>query len=131
GDEVINSIDHALEAGYRHIDTAAFYENEEGVGEAVRRTEIPREEIFITTKVWNDDQGYQSTLDAFEDSLNKMGLGYIDLYLIHWPVPEKYPETWKALEKLYQEGRVKAIGVSNFLIHHLESIAENGGIKPM
>ncbi len=131
GNEVINAIHYALEAGYRHIDTAAFYNNEEGVGEAVRETEIRREEIFITTKVWNDDQGYQNTLDAFGRSIKKLGLDYIDLYLIHWPVPEKYPETWKAMEKLYQVGKVKAIGVSNFLIHHLENLAENGRIKPM
>lgn len=131
GDEVINSVKYALEIGYRHIDTAALYENEKGVGEAIRQTNIPREKIFLTTKVWNSDQGYDKTLRAFEKSLNKLGFEYIDLYLIHWPVKNKYIETWKALEKLYKEGRVKAIGISNFLIHHIEEILQSSEITPM
>ncbi|WZL89818.1 aldo/keto reductase [Salinimicrobium sp. 3283s] len=131
GREVIESIHHALDAGYRHIDTASFYENESGVGEAIKSSKIPREEIFVTTKVWNDDQGFEETLKAFDKSLEKLGLDYIDLYLIHWPVPGKYVETWKALEKLYSEGKVKAIGVSNFLEHQLKDILNDCSIKPM
>ena len=131
GQEVINAVHAALEAGYRHIDTASFYHNEEGVGEAVKSSGIPREEIFLTTKVWNDDQGYENTLRAFESSMHKLGLDYIDLYLIHWPVPGKYIETWKALEHLYKDGKVKAIGVCNCMQHHLETIFENCEIKPM
>lgn len=131
GREVIESVQHALEAGYRHIDTASFYENESGVGEAIKSSKIPREDIFVTTKVWNDDQGFEETLKAFDKSLEKLGLDYIDLYLIHWPVPGKYVETWKALEKLYSEGKVKAIGVSNFLEHQLKDILKDCSIKPM
>lgn len=131
GREVIESVHHALNAGYRHIDTASFYENESGVGEAIKSSKIPREEIFVTTKVWNDDQGFEATLKAFDKSLEKLGLDYIDLYLIHWPVPGKYVETWKALEKLYSEGKVKAIGVSNFLEHQLKDILNDCSIKPM
>jgi diketogulonate reductase-like aldo/keto reductase len=131
GREVIESVHHALDAGYRHIDTASFYENENGVGEAIKSSKILREEIFVTTKVWNDDQGFEATLKAFDKSLEKLGLDYIDLYLIHWPVPGKYVETWKALEKLYSEGKVKAIGVSNFLEHQLKDILNDCSIKPM
>lgn len=131
GEEVIRAVNHAFEAGYRLIDTASFYENEQGVGEAVRNSDLAKEEIFITSKVWNTDHGYDKTLQAFEASVKLLGLEYIDLYLVHWPVPGKYVETWKALEKLYQEGRVKAIGVSNFLEHHLQKIIEMGEIKPM
>lgn len=131
GKEVINAIHNSFEAGYRHIDTASFYANEEGVGEAIRLSGLNRSEVFLTTKVWNDDQGFQSTLKAFEVSLSKLGTEYIDLYLIHWPVPGKFLETWKALEQLYDSGRVKAIGVSNFLVHHLKEILENCRIKPM
>lgn len=131
GEEVINAIHYALKAGYRHIDTATFYQNESGVGEAVKTSGVPREEIFVATKVWNDDQGYQKTLDAFEASLNKLGMAYIDLYLMHWPVPGKYLETWSALEKLYKEGKVRAIGVCNCLEHHLKDILKHAEIKPM
>lgn len=131
GEEVINAVHYALEAGYRLIDTASFYENEEGVGEAIRSSSIPREKLFITTKVWNSDHGYDKTLQAFASSIKLLGLDYIDLYLIHWPVPGKYVETWKALEKLYKDGRVKAIGVSNFQEHHLQEIMNHGNIKPM
>ncbi|EPZ38333.1 Aldo/keto reductase [Anoxybacillus ayderensis] len=131
GEEVIRSVRTALEVGYRHIDTAAFYENEEGVGRAIRESAIRREEVFVTTKVWNSDQGYESTLKAFHTSLKKLGFDYIDLYLVHWPVKEKYKETYKALEKLYKDGFVRAIGVSNFQIHHLEHILADCEIKPM
>ncbi|MER2057394.1 MAG: aldo/keto reductase [Niallia sp.] len=133
GEEVVNSVKAALEAGYRSIDTAAFYKNEEGVGKAVAESNVPREELFITTKVWNADQGYEATLAAFDVSMEKLGLDYLDLYLIHWPLPSqgKFVETWKALEKLYKDGRVRAIGVSNFKVHHLEEIIANGEIVPM
>ncbi len=131
GDEVIQSIKWALDAGYRSIDTASLYDNETGVGQAIAESNVPREEIFITTKVWNTDQGYEKTLAAFDASLERLGLDYVDLYLIHWPVPGKYKETWKALEKIYNEGRVKAIGVSNFKQHHLEDLMREAEIKPM
>ncbi|WLD91567.1 aldo/keto reductase [Alkalihalobacillus sp. AL-G] len=131
GNEVIQSVKWALEAGYRSIDTAAIYRNEEGVGRAIRESGISREDLFITTKVWNKAQGFESTLGAFEKSMNKLGLDYLDLYLIHWPVEGKFKETWKAMEKLYKEGRVKAIGVSNFQVHHLKDLIEDAEIKPM
>ncbi|SIS47114.1 aldo/keto reductase [Salimicrobium flavidum] len=121
----------ALELGYRHIDTASFYENEKEVGEAIRESEVPREEIFITTKVWNDEQGYAETLIAFERSLEKLQLDYIDLYLIHWPVPGKFQDTWRALEDLYKHGRVRAIGVCNFQEHHLDQLLETAEITPV
>ena len=131
GSEVVNAIRYALEAAYRHIDTAAIYGNERGVGKAIRESNIPRNEIFLTSKVWNSDQGYESTLAAFEVSLRKLETDYLDLYLVHWPVKGKYKETWRALEKLYAGGRVKAIGVSNFLVHHLEDLLSTATIVPM
>ncbi|PLS14984.1 aldo/keto reductase [Bacillus sp. M6-12] len=131
GSETVDSVKKALKTGYRSIDTAALYNNEEGVGQAIKESGIPREDIFITTKVWNSDQGFESTLKAFETSISKLGLDYVDLYLIHWPVKGKYVETWKALEKLYKDGRVRAIGVSNFQIHHLEDLFANSIEKPM
>lgn len=131
GQEVVQSVAAAIRNGYKSIDTAAFYHNEEGVGQAIRESGVPREELFITTKLWNADQGYESTLEAFENSLNKLGLDYLDLYLIHWPGKDKYKETWKAFEKLYKDGRVRAIGVSNFLVHHLEDLMSEAEIKPM
>ena len=131
GKEVIHSVHSAIEAGYRSIDTAALYQNEAGVGQAVKDSGISRDELFITTKVWNDRQGYESTLQAFEESRKKLGLDYLDLYLIHWPVKEKYLETWRALEKLYKDGYVRAIGVSNFQVHHLQDIHANFEMKPM
>ncbi|MFJ8416943.1 aldo/keto reductase [Bacillus paramycoides] len=131
GSEVIDSVKAAIKNGYRSIDTAAIYKNEEGVGQAIRESGIPREELFITSKVWNSDQGYELTLQAFETTLEKLGLEYLDLYLVHWPVKGKYTESWKALEKLYTDGRVRAIGVSNFHIHHLQDVFEIAEIKPM
>lgn len=133
------SILDALEAGYRLIDTANVYGNEQTVGRAVRESSIPREEIFITSKVWNTDQGYETTLNAFEASLNRLQTDYLDLYLIHWPIPAGHEkdyrtlnrETWNAMEKLYRDGRVKAIGVSNFLPRHLEALMEQSDIVPM
>ena len=131
GSEVVESVKAAIKNGYKSIDTAAVYQNEEGVGQAIKEAGVPREELFITTKVWNADQGYESTLKAFETSMEKLGLEYLDLYLIHWPVAGKYNDTWKALEKLYKDGRVRAIGVSNFHIHHLKDLMANAEIKPM
>ncbi|NEU32321.1 aldo/keto reductase [bacterium LRH843] len=131
GSEVIEAVKSAIKAGYRSIDTAALYQNEEGVGQAIKEVDVAREELFITTKVWNDDQGYESTIQAFETSLSKLGLDYIDLYLVHWPVKGKYKDTWKALEQLYKDGRVRAIGVCNFNIHHLEDLIADAEIKPM
>ncbi|MBO0961382.1 aldo/keto reductase [Neobacillus sp. MM2021_6] len=131
GAEVVESVKAAIRNGYISIDTAAVYKNEEGVGQAIRESGVNREELFITSKVWNADQGYETTLNAFETSLNKLGLDYLDLYLIHWPGKDKYKDTWKALEKLYKEGRIRAIGVSNFQIHHLEDLISSAEIKPM
>lgn len=130
GSQISETIQDALHLGYRLIDTASFYINEDGVGRAIRRSGIPREQLFITTKVWNSDQGYESTLKAFDTSMEKLGLDYLDLYLVHWPVKGKYIETWRALEKLYKEGRVRAIGVSNFKIHHLEDLLMHSEVKP-
>jgi 2,5-diketo-D-gluconate reductase A len=123
----------AIEAGYRHIDTAALYENERGVGEGVRASGVPREELFVTTKVWNDRHGFDETQRAFDESINKLGLDYVDLYLIHWPAPkqDKYVDTWRALVKLQEEGRIRSIGVSNFKPHHLERLAETSDVTPV
>jgi diketogulonate reductase-like aldo/keto reductase len=131
GDEVERAVSAALEAGYLGIDTASMYGNEAGVGRAVRASGIPRDQLFITSKVWNDQQGYDSTLRAFEQSTAQLDLGHIDLYLVHWPVEGKYKETYRALEELYDQGRVRAIGVSNFHIHHLEDLMGSCRIKPM
>ena len=133
GEEVESSVAHALKNGYRLIDTAAMYRNEAGVGSAIKASGIPREEIFVTTKLWNDDQGYENALAAFESSLNKLQLDYIDLYLIHWPSPGRglFVETWKAFEELYNSGKVKSIGVSNFNPDHLDTLLESATISPV
>lgn len=135
GSELVQAIKSAIKHGYRSIDTAAIYENETGVGqgihEALLENNLPRETLFVTSKVWNADLGYESTIAAYEASLAKLGLDYLDLYLIHWPVEGKYKEAWRALETLYKEGRVKAIGVSNFHAHHLEELLLEAEIKPM
>lgn len=131
GEEVINAVKEALNHGYRHIDTAAIYENEEGVGEGIRQSNVPREDVFLVSKVWNTDQGYETTLEAFEASLNRLGTDYLDLYLIHWPKGDLSKDTWRALESLYREKRVRAIGVSNFLKHHLEDLLGTAEIVPM
>ncbi|MCY6482960.1 aldo/keto reductase [Clostridium aestuarii] len=130
GNKIVDAVKKALEIGYSHIDTAAIYGNEAGVGQAIKESGIKREEIFLVSKVWNSEQGYESTLRAFDESLNKLNTDYLDLYLIHWP-KELTKETWKALEKLYKEGRVRAIGVSNFKVHHLKELMEDAEIMPM
>ncbi len=123
----------ALEIGYRHIDTATIYENEKGVGEGIRSSGLAREDIFVTTKLWNDMQGRDRTLKAFDASLRRLGLDYVDLYLIHWPSPHRglYLETWKTLVELKNSGRVRSIGVSNFCPEHLERIIGETGVRPV
>ncbi|WP_217223336.1 aldo/keto reductase [Streptomyces anulatus] len=131
-DETTAAVSAALEAGYRSIDTAAIYGNEVGVGRALAASGIPREELFVTTKLWNADQGYDATLAAFDASLAKLGLDHVDLYLIHWPTPahDLYPESWRALEKLAADGRIRAAGVSNFQPAHLRRVLEAGTLVP-
>ncbi|MFP4368594.1 MAG: aldo/keto reductase [Candidatus Kapaibacterium sp.] len=128
--QTYNAVSYALEIGYRHFDTAAMYQNEEEVGKAVNDSDVDRQDVFITTKVWNTDQGYNNTLKAFSKSLEKLKTDYVDLYLIHWPEPDKRLETWKALMKLYEEGKAKAIGVSNFTINHLEELIDEYDFTP-
>lgn len=130
GPETENEVRWALECGYRHIDTASLYGNEKSVGKALKDSGIARSEVFLTTKVWNPDQGYDNTMRSFEKSLELLGTDYVDLYLIHYPVAGKFLDTWKALEEIYRQGRAKAIGVSNFLPHHLEELMEASPIVP-
>jgi diketogulonate reductase-like aldo/keto reductase len=131
-DETAAAVKAALEAGYRSIDTAAVYGNEKGVGQAIAESGIARDELFVTTKLWNSAQGYDSTLKAFDESMAKLGLEQLDLYLIHWPTPkrDKFLDTWKAFEKLYADGRVRAIGVSNFQPAHLERLMDAATVVP-
>ncbi|MDQ1853895.1 glyoxal/methylglyoxal reductase [Bacillus stercoris] len=131
GSEATESVKAAIKNGYRSIDTAAIYKNEEGVGIGIKESGVAREELFITSKVWNEDQGYETTLSAFEKSLERLQLDYLDLYLIHWPGKDKFKDTWRALEKLYKDGKIRAIGVSNFQVHHLEELLKDAEIKPM
>ena len=130
--ETTAAVSAALEAGYRSIDTAAIYGNEAGVGRAIAESGIARDDLFVTSKVWVSDHGFDSTLRAYDEALERLGLDRLDLYLIHWPTPARgtYPETWRALERLYAEGRVGAIGVSNFEPEHLDRIASENGIVP-
>jgi 2,5-diketo-D-gluconate reductase A len=130
--ETTRIVSDALEVGYRHIDTAAIYGNEEGVGKAIADSGIDRSELFVTTKLWNEKQGTQSALDAFDESLEKLGLDYVDLYLIHWPTPAKdtYVESWKTLATIRESGRARSIGVSNFLVPHLERIISETDVVP-
>lgn len=132
-EKVTPAVAKALEVGYTSIDTAMIYRNETGVGKAIKHSDIPREKLFVTTKVWNSDQGYDKTLQAYDESLQRLGIDYADLYLIHWPTPEydEYVDTYRALEKLYNQGRVKAIGVCNFEIEHLERLLDECEIKPV
>ncbi len=130
-EEALQAMVKALESGYRAIDTAALYGNEKEVGEAIRASNVPREEVFVTTKVWNTDQGYDQTLRAFETSLEKLGLEYIDLYLTHWPVEGKFLDTYRAIERLYEEKLIRVTGVSNHHQHHLEKIFVKANVKPM
>jgi diketogulonate reductase-like aldo/keto reductase len=131
-DEVVEPVRTALDAGYRLIDTATLYGNEEGVGRAIADSGIPRDEIFVTTKVWNSDQGYDRTLQAFDRSIKLLGLDVIDLYLVHWPAPAQdlYVDTWRALERIYADGRARAIGVSNFTVRHLDRVIGEGSVVP-
>lgn len=131
-DQAFTAVGQALEAGYRSIDTAAIYGNEEGTGKALAASGLPREELFVTTKLWNGDQGHDATLRAFDTSLTKLGLEYVDLYLIHWPLPSQdtYVDTYRALEKIQAGGRARAIGVSNFLPGHLERLLGETSVVP-
>ena len=131
-DEVVEPVRAALDAGYRLIDTATLYANEEGVGRAIAESGVPRDDVFVTTKVWNSDQGYDRTLQAFDHSLKLLGLDVVDLYLIHWPTPARdlYVDTWRALERIYADGRARAIGVSNFTPAHLERLIGEGTVTP-
>ncbi len=130
GTEAQNAIRYALETGYRHIDTAKLYGNERDVGIASQKSGIPREEIFITTKLWNSDHGYDQTMRACQESLNELGLSYVDLYLVHWPERELRGETWKAMITLREEGKCRAIGVSNYTIRHLEELLADSPVVP-
>ena len=131
GKEVVDSVMWALEAGYKAVDTAAAYENEDGVGQALKEAGIKREDVFVTTKVNNPQQGYESTLAAFDESIKKLELDYVDLYLIHWPLADTFVDTWRALETLYKEKKVRAIGVCNFHQHHFEKLLETAEVVPM
>lgn len=125
-------VDGALRGGYRHVDTAALYGNEAQVGDGMRRSGLERNDVFVTTKVWNDDQGYDATLRAFDKSLARLGMDEVDLYLIHWPVPSRglFVDTWRALVRLAEEGRARSIGVSNFLPHHIDRLVTETGVTP-
>ncbi len=131
-DDIVASVQKALEVGYRHIDTASAYGNEEGVGKAIADSGIARDELFVTTKLWNTDQGHDNALAAFDQSLARLGLDHVDLYLIHWPIPENktYVDTWKAFEEIYADGRARAIGVSNFAPNHLHHLIRDSTVTP-
>ena len=139
GEVAERSVSEAIRAGYRHIDTAAAYGNEESVGKGIAKSGVSREDLFITTKLWNTERGYQETIDAFDVFLKKLGIEYLDLYLIHWPAPapfrdvwrQKNAESWKAMEDLYLQGKVRAIGISNFLPHHIDELIKTAVIMPM
>ena len=131
-DATAGAVEAALAAGYRHVDTASAYENEAGVGQGIRASGVPRAEVFVTTKLWNPDQGYDSTLRAFDASMSRLEIDYLDLYLIHWPSPgrNKFAETWRAFIQLQRDGRVRSIGVSNFQPAHLNRLIEETGVTP-
>lgn len=138
-EETCRVVKEALAAGYRHVDTAAYYGNEEGVGRAVKECGLPREELFITTKVWNTDRGYDKVMTSFENSMKALGLDYLDLLLVHWPAnylqygkdaKKTNADTWRAFEKLYHDGKIKSIGLSNFMAHHIDALLETADVKP-
>lgn len=129
-DETVQAVKWALEAGYRHIDTARVYKNEAAVGQGLRESGLPRDQVFITTKLWNDDMRAGRQMEAFEESLEALGTEYVDLYLLHWAVDDVYIPSWNVLEKIYAQGRAKAIGVCNFQRHHLERLMEGATVKP-
>ena len=122
GPAAVRAVRHALDAGYRLIDTASMYGNEAEVGEAIRASGVPRDDVFVTTKVWNDEQGYERTLAACDASLRRLGLAYVDLYLVHWPEPRERKETWRAMERLLKVGKARAVGVSNYMVRHLDEL---------
>jgi len=130
GEATRNAVRWALEAGYRHIDTAAAYGNESDVGAAIRQSGVPREEVFVTSKLWNENQGYDEALGAFDRSLERLGFDYLDLYLIHWPVEGKRLDSWRALEQILSDRRARAIGVSNYMAHHLEELLQDAEVVP-
>ena len=132
-DTAVTAVKAAIAAGYRHVDTAAIYENEQGVGEGIRASGVDRAEIFLTTKLWNSDQGYDTALKAFDASLKRLGTDYVDLYLIHWPAPNRgrFVDSWKALIQIHKEGRARSIGVSNFYPEHLQRIIDETGVTPV
>ncbi|MFC7496371.1 MULTISPECIES: aldo/keto reductase [unclassified Nocardioides] len=132
-DETTTAVRHALDAGYRAIDTAAVYGNEAGVGRALAESGLPRDDVFVTTKLWNADQGYDATLRAFDQSLGRLGLDVVDLYLIHWPAPahDLYPESWRAITRLAADGRIRAAGVSNFQPSHLQRLLDTSDLMPV
>jgi diketogulonate reductase-like aldo/keto reductase len=125
GREGVRAVRHALDVGYRLIDTASMYGNEAEVGQAVRESGVPREDVFVTTKVWNDEQGYESTLRACAASLKRLGMEYVDLFLVHWPVPARRAETWRAMERLLRDGKARAVGVSNYMVRHLDELKDS------
>lgn len=139
GETAVKAVLSALENGYRHIDTAAIYGNEKSIGQAIADSGIDRNELFLTSKLWNSERGYESTLKAFEKTLSDLQTDYLDLYLIHWPAnakqfsdwKQKNADTWRAFEKLYHDGKIKAIGISNFMVHHLEALLETATVKPV
>ena len=130
GEQTRNAVRWALEAGYRHIDTAAIYRNEKNVGEGLRESGVPREQVFVTTTRWNEDQGYESALRACDERLERLGLEYVDLYLVHFPVRKKRLDSWRALEKLLADGKARAIGVSNFTVRHLDELLASAKVVP-
>lgn len=130
GDEVEQAVADALDIGYRHIDTASFYENEESIGRAIARSGVPREDLYLTSKVWNDEQGFDETLAAVQRSLRRLGTDYLDLYLVHWPRPLLMEDTWRAMETIMASGLARSIGVSNFLVHHLDRLTEFSDVVP-
>jgi diketogulonate reductase-like aldo/keto reductase len=131
GPDIERSVAAALAAGYRSVDTASMYGNERGVGRAIRESGLPRSDVFLATKVWNDEQGYPRTLAAIERSLDRLGTDHVDLYLVHWPVEKLMAETWRAMEEILDSGRARAIGVCNFLVHHLEELSTTARVPPM